>query len=147
MTIDRSAGHWARDSQGFPVLPALLQIAVGGALGAVLRYLCVLHVGRFSGVAFPWGTLAVNVLGSFAMGLAVVLVLIRADPAIARAAPLVMPGLLGGFTTFSAFSLEVVELGQRGRPLAAALYAGGSVGLGVLALIGGMLLAKGASGG
>jgi fluoride exporter len=119
---------------------ALIQIALGGALGAVLRHLCAAQTARLAGAAFPWGTLAVNVAGSFAMGIAAILLVSRAD--LGRAAPFVMPGLLGGFTTFSAFSLEIVQLVERGRPLAAALYAGGSVMLGLLALMAGMWLAR-----
>ena len=121
-------------------MPALIQIALGGALGAVLRHLCAAQVARFAGAGFPWGTLAVNVAGSFAMGIAAVLLILRSD--FARAAPFVMPGLLGGFTTFSAFSLEIVQLAERGRPLAALLYAGGSVMLGIVALVAGMWLAR-----
>lgn len=123
-------------------MPALLQIALGGALGAVLRFATVAFSQRVLGAEFPWGTLAVNVLGSFAMGAVFVLVLDRGDAGLQRYAPLLMPGLLGGFTTFSAFSLETFQLIDRGRTLAAAAYVGGSVALGLAALVAGVWAAR-----
>jgi CrcB protein len=115
-------------------MPNLLQIALGGAIGATLRYLIGGQVARLAGAGFPWGTLAVNVAGCFAMGLATVLLLRRGGAEVALA-PFVMTGVLGGFTTFSAFSLEVVDLVGRGRLLGAFAYAGGSVVLGVGAFL------------
>jgi CrcB protein len=111
----------------------LLQIALGGALGAVLRYLVSAQVGRRFGLDFPWGTLSVNVTGSFAMGLAAAILLRRLEPDLHHLAPFVMTGVLGGFTTFSAFSLEVFLLIERGRPGLALFYAGSSVVLGLAA--------------
>ena len=127
-------------------MPVLLQIAVGGAIGATLRYLAVLEVTRLAGRGFPWGTLLVNIAGGLAMGIVAELVLGRTDHGLARFAPFLMPGVLGGFTTFSAFSLEVVQLAERGRLIAAALYVSASVGLSVAALVAGMRLARGAAG-
>jgi CrcB protein len=115
-------------------MPILLQIALGGAIGAMLRSLIGGQVARLAGAGFPWGTLAVNVAGCFAMGLATVLLLRRGGAEVALA-PFVMTGVLGGFTTFSAFSLEVVDLVARGRLLGAFAYAGGSVVLGVGAFL------------
>lgn len=123
-------------------MPILLQIALGGALGAVLRYLLVGSVTRAFGTGFPWGTLAVNLVGCFAMGIVAALVLLRGDPAWQRHAPLLMTGIIGGFTTFSAFALETHQLIERERMVAAMAYAGGSVVLGVLALIGGLALGR-----
>jgi CrcB protein len=96
----------------------LLAIAGGGALGALARFLVSNGVYRMLGRDFPWGTLAVNLLGSFAMGLLFVLLLERSllapEP---RAA--IMVGFLGSFTTFSTFSLETLTLVEQGEMLPA----------------------------
>lgn len=112
-------------------MPMLLQIALGGAVGACLRHLLGWQVTRLTGMGFPWGTLTVNVLGSFVMGLAAMYLVRRTDPDLQHLAPFLMTGLLGGFTTFSAFSLETVLLVERGRPGLAVTYAAGSVVLSV----------------
>ena len=116
----------------------ILQIAAGGALGAVLRYGVVSGSARLLGAGFPLGTVLVNVLGSFLMGLATVALM-------ARFGPVVMTGLLGGFTTFSAFSLDAVRLFEEGRLGAALVYVGGSVVLSLGALVIGMSVARGAA--
>jgi fluoride exporter len=121
---------------------AYVQIALGGAIGASLRYAVVLGTTRLAGAGFPWGTFAVNVTGSFLMGVLAVLVVMRSDLALERYAPFLLPGLLGGFTTFSAFSLETFELIERGHLLAAAGYVGGSVAVGLAALALGAGLAR-----
>lgn len=104
----------------------LLGVSFGGALGAVLRYLVTCWVGRFNPAqdrAFPWATAAVNLTGSLVLGL-------LAGPLLtAPWGALISAGLLGGFTTFSAASLETVQLLRAGRPLAGAGY-----GLGMLAV-------------
>ncbi len=104
-------------------------VAFGGALGAALRYLATLLWPA------PWGVLAVNVAGSLAIGLLAG----RLSPALA---PLLITGVLGGFTTFSAFSLDALRLVEGGRLGAAALYVGGSVGLSVLACALGLWLGR-----
>jgi fluoride exporter len=109
-------------------MPVLLQIALGGALGAGLRHLLGTQVARLLGFGFPWGTLAVNTLGCFAMGLAAMLVVRRPELGLQHAAPFVTTGLLGGFTTFSAFSLETFLLVERGRPALAIGYVVASLG-------------------
>ena len=124
-------------------MPVLLQIALGGAIGASLRYLGVLAVARGAGSGFPWGTLAINVTGSFLTGFAAIALALRAGPGLAGFAPFLMTGVLGGFTTFSAFSLETFQLVERGRVLAAAGYVAGSVALGLAALVAGVWLARG----
>ena len=111
----------------------LLFIGLGGAAGAVLRYLATLSVARLVGTGFPYGTLAVNVLGAFAMGLAYHLLVERGPLPLA---PAVTTGLLGGFTTFSAFSLETLLLIEAGRLGSALAY----VGLSVLACLGALTL-------
>jgi CrcB protein len=108
-------------------MPVLLQIALGGALGAGLRHLTGAQVARLLGTGFPWGTLAVNLIGCFAMGLVTMLVVRRPELGLQGAAPFVATGLLGGFTTFSAFSLETFQLVERGRPLLAVGYVAASL--------------------
>jgi CrcB protein len=104
----------------------ILAIASGGALGAVARFLMSNGVYRMLGRDFPWGTLSVNLLGSFAMGLLFVLLLERSllAPEL-RAAILI--GFLGSFTTFSTFSLETLTLVEQGEMLPALLNVGVSV--------------------
>ncbi len=119
----------------------LSQVALGGAAGAMLRYLTNVGVMRLIGPGFPWGTLIVNIAGSFAMG---VLVVVLAHKGGMRFAPLLMTGVLGGFTTFSAFSLDSFTLYERGQIGLAAAYVAGSVGLSLLALGAGILLIRGA---
>ena len=116
-----------------------LSVALGGAIGATLRWLTGLLTLRVMGQGFPWGTVTVNVLGSFLMG---VLVVALADRGGLRAAPFLMTGLLGGFTTFSAFSLDAVALMERGDFSLAAAYIGGSVFIGLAALVLGMGLTR-----
>ena len=114
-------------------MPALLLVALGGAIGSVLRYAVSLAGLALLGAAFPWGTLAVNVLGSFAIGA------IAGAGIEGQARLLLVPGLLGGFTTFSAFSLEASFLWER-SPLLAALYVALSVALGIGACVAGFWL-------
>ena len=119
----------------------LLSVAFGGAFGAAARYMVGNYVGTWLGVGIPWPTLLVNIVGSFGLGVFVALSALVWSPS----APLrafVVVGLLGGFTTFSAFSLEVVLLAERGRLETAALYALGSVSLAVGALFAGLRLTR-----
>ncbi len=116
------------------MITPLISVAVGGALGAVARYLVGLAV------AFPAGTLAVNVAGSFAIGAIWALFAARGLQAWL---PLVMTGFLGGFTTFSAFSLDTMRLIETGRLGAAFGYVTASVVLSLGACAAGLWLAKG----
>jgi CrcB protein len=118
---------------------AFMQVALGGAVGAVLRYASVALAMRMFGSGFPVGTVFVNIVGSFLMGLAAVWVLSRPGMA-----PLVMAGVLGGFTTFSAFSLDALRLIEAGRAGAALLYVTGSVGLCLIAVFAGIMIGRGA---
>ena len=118
----------------------LAQVALGGAVGASLRYLTNTGVMRLIGPGFPWGTMTCNVVGSFIMG---VLVVVLAHLGGNKFAPLLMTGLLGGFTTFSAFSLDAVTLFERGQIGLAALYVLLSVTLSVGALVVGLWMARG----
>lgn len=119
-------------------LAASLYVALGGGLGSWLRFLAGKLVGP---TAFPWGTLAINVAGSFAMGLLAGW-LVRQGETAEGWRLLLGVGVLGGFTTFSAFSLEIAQLAQRGATGAAALYAGGSVVLGIIGLFTGLALMR-----
>lgn len=107
-----------------------LWVALGGALGSVARYAVSLGATRWLGAAFPWGTLLVNVAGSFAIGLLAALVTSDGRPALGSdARAFVMIGILGGFTTFSSFSLETLTLARNGALGAAAANAGLSLAL------------------
>jgi CrcB protein len=119
----------------------LFLVAMGGAAGSAARHLVNLAALRLAGPAFPWGTLAVNVAGSFAMGLLVELVA-RRFGASAEMRLFLATGVLGGFTTFSAFSLDAVTLWERGATMAAAGYVFASVAVSIAALIAGLWLAR-----
>lgn len=113
--------------------PMILAVAAGGALGSVARYLSMILAGAWLGTAFPWGTLAVNVLGSLVMGVLVESMALFWSPAQEWRAFLTV-GLLGGFTTFSTFSMDAALLLERQEISAAALYMLASVLLSVLGL-------------
>lgn len=115
-----------------------LYVALGGAGGAVSRYALMSVLGRFLGFGFPYGTLAVNVLGSFAMGVLVALLARYLPPAQNEIRALLAVGFLGAFTTFSSFSLDVVTLYERGQWGVALLYIGLSVVACVMALMAGL---------
>ncbi|SFD59719.1 CrcB protein [Sulfitobacter brevis] len=116
-------------------------VALGGAVGATLRYLFGVGVMRLTGPTdFPLAIVTVNIIGSFLMG---VFVVAAAHRGLTHLSPLVMTGVLGGFTTFSAFSLETVNLIERGQITNAALYVLASVVLSVLGLTLGLWLARG----
>jgi len=117
----------------------LIQVAIGGALGASGRYLVGVATLRYLGSGFPWATMAVNIIGSFVMG---VMVVTLAHLSANRLAPLLMTGLLGGFTTFSAFSLDAVTLWERGATGQAVGYVAASVILSLAALVTGLLMAR-----
>lgn len=116
----------------------VLSVALGGALGAVLRY------GLKLAVTGPLGTLAVNALGCFAMGLALVALLEGADGRwVPLLAPFLMTGLLGGFTTYSAFALDTLVLVEGGQLGAALAYAVGTLVLALVAVFAGVALGRG----
>lgn len=119
----------------------ILSVAAGGAVGASLRYLVTSATTALIGHGFPWGTLLVNVAGSLVMGVLIGLFAHSLQPGPALRAFLVT-GLLGGFTTFSAFSLDAVTLIQRGEMLSAGGYMVGSVVFSVGGLFLGLLLAR-----
>lgn len=121
----------------------LLSIAVGGALGSVARYLVVEQFGQWFGNDFPWGTLAVNVLGGLAMGAIMQALTLHGTPELRG---FLIVGVLGGFTTFSAFSLQIIALAEQGDLMLAAAYIGASVTLAVLALALGMAAVRAVGG-
>lgn len=123
------------------MLSTTLLVALGGAIGAALRFLSGVAVLRALGPQdFPVAIIMVNIVGSFLMG---VFVVAGAQRGLTHLSPFVMTGLLGGFTTFSAFSLETVTLIERGALGQAGLYMALSVGLSVLGLMGGLWVARG----
>ena len=115
----------------------ILAVAVGGALGSVARYLVGIGAGKLFGTDFPWGTLIINITGSFLMGVLAGLFATRWNlPQAARI--FLTVGICGGYTTFSTFSLDSFYLIERGELVASAAYMVGSVVLSVCALIGAM---------
>lgn len=119
----------------------ILLVALGGALGSVARYLTGLVALRFFGPTFPWGTLGVNIVGSFAIGLLAELMIRRSGGAI-ELRLLLATGFLGGFTTFSAFALDSVAMFERGDMLATSLYIGASVMISLAATFAGLVLMR-----
>ena len=127
-------------TNGLPFIPTLLVMA-GGACGAALRF----HLGRLlfhaTGPGLPWGTFAANVIGGFAMGV-LVGVLARGETPGEPWRLLLGVGLLGGFTTFSAFSLETAAMIERGDMTLGLAYALASVICAVLALFAGLVMVR-----
>ena len=127
-----------------PTLPHLLLVALGGGLGTALRY----GVGRWAmvlmGPGFPFGTFAVNIIGGFLMGLLAGW-LARLGDGGEQLRLLLGVGVLGGFTTFSAFSLEVYNMITRAEVALAAAYAVSSVAGSVLAVLAGVWVMRGLS--
>lgn len=119
----------------------LFYVALGGAAGASLRHLSGLAFLRLFGPGFPWGTMFVNIAGSFAMGLLIAW-LSRRTGTPAEWRLFLATGLLGGFTTFSAFSLDVATLWERGDQLAAFWYVAASVLLSIAAIFAGLTLMR-----
>ena len=117
-----------------------VQVALGGAIGAGLGFLAGVGSLRLMGPGFPVAVMTVNIMGSVAMGLFVVY---AAQRGMAYLSPLVMTGLLGGFTTFSAFSLEAVSLFERGSMGQALGYVTLSVVLSIGGLMVGLMIARG----
>ncbi|UVO51580.1 fluoride efflux transporter CrcB [Sphingomonas sp. SUN019] len=118
----------------------LLLVMAGGAVGSAARYLTGRAMGVWLGPDYPWGTLTVNLVGGFLMGL-LVGVLARNNAGESWRL-LLGVGALGGFTTFSAFALDVVVLFERGAMASAALYAIASVVGAIVALFAGLSLVR-----
>jgi CrcB protein len=119
----------------------ILVVALGGALGSVGRYLVGLATLRLIGPGYPWGTLTVNLVGGLAIGIFAELIARRFDGS-AELRLFIITGILGGFTTFSAFSLEVAAMAERGDYVTAAGYVLVSVALSVAAVFSGLALVR-----
>jgi fluoride exporter len=119
----------------------LIYAAAGGAIGTVARHLANVGFGRWLGAGFPWSTLFVNVVGGFLMGAVIEALALRFDGSL-ELRTFIATGILGGFTTFSAFSMDAVLMMQRGETAMAAVYIGASVVLSILALLAGLWLTR-----
>ena len=120
-----------------------LWVAIGGAAGAVARYGMGNAIAGRVGREFPWGTLTINAIGSLLIGVLLTW-LVERDVGAATWRPLFVVGVLGGYTTFSAFSYEVVALADAGRMGRAAAYVVASVALGIVACAVGVTLTRAA---
>lgn len=121
----------------------VLWVALGGAIGAAARYLVGVQAIRLFGLDFPWGTMIVNIVGSFAMGVIIALFAHKLE-ASQEVRAFLTTGVLGGFTTFSAFSLDFAVLAERKAVAAAGFYVLGSVGLSIVALFAGLWIIRAA---
>jgi fluoride exporter len=115
----------------------LMSVALGGAVGAVGRFLVTSAAGHWFGHGFPIGTMIVNILGSFVLGALIEVFALVWSPGEEVRAFLII-GMLGAFTTFSSFSIDTVTLIDRGNYLLAGGYVGGSIIISVFAFISGM---------
>lgn len=122
------------------MLTTVFQVALGGAIGASGRYLVGVAMMRGFGLhSFPLGVITVNILGSFLMG---ALIVFLGDRQLTHWNAFLATGVLGGFTTFSSFSLEAYRLVEKGDPTLGVVYVGLSVGMGLLGLVAGILLMR-----
>jgi CrcB protein len=119
----------------------ILLVAIGGALGSVARYLTGLATLRWFGPNFPWGTLTVNIVGGLVIGVFAELIARRFDGS-PELRLFIVTGILGGFTTFSAFSLEVTTMAERGDYVTALAYVLISVIISVAAVFAGLALVR-----
>jgi CrcB protein len=118
-----------------------LLVAFGGAIGSLLRYYVGLGSVRLMGPGFPWGTLVVNVVGCFIIGVFAEMIARRFNASV-ELRLLLITGFLGGFTTFSAFSLDAITLFERGDIFAGGIYIVASVGLSMAAVMAGLGLMR-----
>jgi CrcB protein len=116
-------------------------VAAGGAIGSVARYLVGVWSARLAGPNFPWGTITVNIVGAFLIGLMVEVVARRFD-ASAEMRVFIVTGVIGGFTTWSSFTLDAVTLFERGDMGQAAFYLAGSLTLSFAAIFAGLALGR-----
>jgi CrcB protein len=135
------AGHPEEQSLN---LQLIMAVAIGGAIGSVARYLVGIGSGKLFGLNFPWGTLIINIAGSFLIGAFVESFALRWDlPQVARV--FLTVGICGGFTTFSTFSLDSYLLMVRGEMWPAFAYMAGSVVLSIAGLFAGIHLIRAVS--
>lgn len=122
---------------------AAVLVFVGAGIGGVLRHFVNMYGPRVFGTSFPFGTMCINVLGSFLIGcIAGWLAFRMAEPWSQSARLFAITGILGGFTTFSAFSLETALLAERGATGLAVLYVAGSVALSLVGVFAGLALVR-----
>jgi CrcB protein len=121
---------------------AYIVVFLGGGLGAALRHGINLAVARMFGAGFPYATFFINVTGSFVMGLIAAWFAFRGD-ASQHWRLFLTTGILGGYTTFSTFSLDAALLYERGQLTLAAVYVIGSVVLGIVGLFAGLAIVRG----
>ncbi len=119
----------------------VLMVAMGGAIGASGRYMVGVFATRLFGAGFPWGTLIVNIFGSFLMGVLIGALALRYSVSNEVRAFLAI-GILGGFTTFSSFALDFVHLYEKKQYVAGLSYMGFSVVCSILALFLGLALIR-----
>ena len=119
----------------------LLLVGAGGAIGSMLRYLVGLWAVHRLGSGFPWGTFGVNITGSFLIGV-LAEVIMRKFGASPDMRVFLITGILGGYTTFSAFSLDAITLFERGDVMLSAVYVIASVALSILAVFSGLALMR-----
>jgi fluoride exporter len=124
-------------------MSAVLLVFIGGGIGSVLRHFTNVLCARWFGLNFPWGTFAVNLIGSFVIGLLAAYFAFRAGMEWTQHARLfLITGILGGFTTFSSFSLDFAVLFERGAITSAVLYVLGSVGISLVAIFLGLVAGR-----
>ena len=122
-------------------MKTVMAIALGGAFGAVARHFIELWSGMLLGDGFPWGTLTVNVVGCFVMGVLVEIMALAWLPNVEMRAFLTV-GILGALTTFSTFSLDIAVLHGRGEPMLAASYVLVSVVASIVAIFAGLAVMR-----
>jgi fluoride exporter len=122
-------------------MPMILWVALGGAIGSAARYSVNVACARFCGTAFPWGTLTVNIAGSFLMGVLISAMALKFNTSQEMRAFLTT-GILGGFTTFSAFSMDFAVLAERGETVAALAYMTLTVAASLAAIFAGLWLTR-----
>ena len=122
-------------------MPTQLAVAVGGALGALTRYLVDRSIEAHASAVFPWSTFTINVSGCFVVG-AVVAALVDRHQAPEWLRLAIVMGVLGGYTTFSTFGQETLDLIEEGRLAMAVSYAAASVAVGVAAVFAGSRLGR-----
>jgi CrcB protein len=124
-------------------MAATVLVFLGGGIGSALRHAVNLLCARLFGLNFPWGTFAVNLIGSFAIGWLAAYFAFRAGAGFTQPARLfLITGVLGGFTTFSSFSLDFAMLFERGASVPAIFYVLGSVGISLVAIFLGLYVGR-----
>ena len=122
-------------------LKILLFVAMGGAVGAVGRYSATLAITQWTGGGFPYGTMFVNILGSLLLGFLLAAISLNWSPS-PEMRSFLQVGVLGAFTTFSTFSMDAYDQMTKGQYMEMAMYVGGSVIVGILAMVMGVTIGR-----